>query len=499
MKNTVFLYIRMFFIMGIALFTSRVVLKTLGVVDFGIYNVIGGVVSMMGVVNTAMSVATSRYLTFNIGKNDTEELHKTFCISLTIYLWMCLIFFILAEAIGVWFINTQLNIPSERVAAANWVFQFTIFSTIFAFLQNPYSSSVIAHERMNFYSVISIIEAIFKLVIVYCLLTIPFDRLIVYSGLYMIISLSVFLSYRYYCIRHFEECHFVAYKDSKLFHDILSFSGWNMFGALAGIARTQGLNILLNIFFNPVVNAARGIAVQVSAATSMFYGNFSLATRPQITKYYAQKDYNNMNLLVFRSSKFSFFLLWIISLPILIETPTIIRLWLGQIPEYVIQFTRIIILITAVDSLSSPIMTICHATGHIKLYQFVVGMINIMTLPVSYIFLKLGYPPISVFIVSLIMTIIATLLRLIIAKKLVPQFPLISYCGKVVAVSFFIAIFSSLFPFWYHSHFEQTLLNAIINGSIAVVITILIVFFWGMNKSERGYILQLIQAKVFHK
>lgn len=498
-KNTLLLYVRMFFILGISLFTSRIVLRTLGIEDFGINNVVGGVVTMMGVVNSAMSVATQRYLTFNLGKADLESLHKTFNVSLTIYIWISFIFFVLAEVVGLWFVNTQLNIPQERMVAANWIFQFSVFSMISTFLLTPYYSTVIAHEHMDFYAYVSIAEALAKLVVVYCLLVMPFDRLITYGALYFCISLSVFALFRYYCIRHFKECHFAFYRDRRMYKEIISYSGWSLFGALAGIAREQGLNILLNIFFSPVVNAARGIASQVNAAASMFFSNFSTATRPQITKYYAQEDYDNMTLLIFRSSKFSFFLLWLVALPILLETPAIIKLWLGQVPDYVVPFTRIIIIITAVDSLSGSIMTLCHATGKIRLYQFTVGIINILVVPISYYILHLGYAPVSVFLVSLVMTVIALIVRLYIAKLLVPAFPLTSFLVRVVMVSLVVGILSACIPLVIFYHCEQNALTAFSVCILSAFSTALVIYVIGINRVEREYLQAVFIKKMLRR
>ena len=489
----------MLFNLLIGLYTSRIVLKTLGIEDFGIYNVVAGIVTMIGVVNSAMSVATQRYLTFNLGKKDTEALNKTFNISLTIYLWISLIFFVLAEVIGVWFLNTYLNIPPERMVAANCIFQFAVFSMICSFLYTPYFSSIIAHEHMSIYAYVSITESILKLVIVYYLVFTPFDRLIMYGGLYFCVSVFVFIAYRYYCVRHFVECRFVVYKDKAMYKEIISYSGWSLFGALAGIAREQGLNILLNIFFSPVVNAARGIASQVNTAASMFFGNFTMATRPQITKYYAQEDYNNMNQLVFQSSKFSFFLLWLIALPILIETPAIINFWLGQTPEYVVQFTRIILIITAVDSISGSIMTVCHATGKIKMYQFVVGMINIMVVPISYLVLKFGYPPVSVFVVSLFLTCIATVARLYITKILVPEFLLMGFITKVLLVSIVVSFLSSCLPCVVSHMCKQSFLTTFLTICLTLFSTLATIYLVGINKAERNYLTNLFKTKILNR
>ena len=314
-KNTLLLYIRMFFIMAVSLFTSRVILKNLGVEDFGIYNVVGGVVAMMGILNSAMSTSTTRYLTFELGKGDKERLKQVFSMCFTIYLLLSLAFLFLAETFGLWFLNTQLTIPENRLEAANWVYQFSVISCINTLLSNPYNAVLIAHEKMSVYAYISIAEVVLKLAVVYMLLIINYDRLVVYGALILIMSLLVTMMYRVYCIRHYKESIYRFYWEKPLFKQLLSYSWWNLFGAAAGIVKGQGLNVLLSMFFNPSVNAARGIAYQINTSITNFFTNFYTAVRPQITKYYAQNDLENMFKLVFRSSKFSFFLIFILSLP----------------------------------------------------------------------------------------------------------------------------------------------------------------------------------------
>lgn len=444
-KNTLVLYVRMFIMMAISLYTSRVVLKILGVEDFGIYNVVGGIVSMMGVINGAMSVSTTRYLTFELGKGDMVRLKQTFRMCVNIYGLLALILLILSETIGLWFLNTQLVIPDDRMVAANWLFQFSILSAIFSLLTNPYNAVIISREKMSIYAYISLADAILKLGIVYLLLFIPFDKLIVYGFLLMLLIILNTSIYFIYCNRKYQESRYSFYWETSLFKQLLSYTGWNLFGSASSLVKGQGLNILLNMFFNPSVNAARGIAYQVNTTVSQFFTNFYTAVRPQITKYYAQQDFDNMFKLVFRSSKMAFFLILLISLPLIIEAPYVIQLWLGQLPEFVVPFMRLILVITAVDAMANPLMTTAHATGKIALYQSMIGIMTILNIPISYTLLYYGGDPLTVFYISLIIAILNLFIRLWIVKRLV-DFPVWDYVRTVLLTCVLVCVISAVIP-----------------------------------------------------
>lgn len=496
-KNTLMLYIRMFFIMAVSLFTSRITLRYLGVVDFGIYNVVAGVVAMMSIFNNAMSVSTTRYLTFELGKGDFKRLKEVFSTCFSIYILLSLVFLLLAETIGLWFVNYGLVIPPDRIVATNWIYQFAIISCINTIMANPYNAVLIAHEKMDIYAYISIIEVILKLIIVYLLLIIPYDRLIIYGGLFMIMALSVTMMYRIYCLNHYKESRYKFYWEKTLFVQLLSYSWWNLFGAASGIAKGQGLNMLLNVFFNPAVNAARGIAFQINNAITQFFTNFYTAVRPQITKYYAQNDLGNMFKLVFRSSKFSFYLIFLLSLPIFIETPTIITLWLGQLPEYVVPFTRLIVLISAIDSMATPLMTSCHATGKIKLYQSIVGTLIIINLPISYVVLKyFDGEPVSVFIISLCISIFALFVRIFIVKHLIESFPVWRYVKDVLFKSFVVMSLATIIPCVLHILFPNKTIYCLTNMIICMLSTGIWIYMIGLSKGERITITTMLKKKM---
>lgn len=495
-RNTAMLYFRMFLIMAVSLYTSRVVLEMLGVEDFGIYNVVGGIVTVMGVLNGAMAVSVQRYLTYELGKEDQVRLKQTFSMCITIFLLFAFILLVLAESLGLWFLNTQLIIPAERITAANWVYQFSILSAIATLIYTPYNAAIIAHEKMSVYAYVSIMEVILKLGVAFALGVFPCDRLAGYGLLLMLTSIIVTAVYMTYCVRNYEECRFFFYWEKGLFMQLLSYSAWNMFGSFAGIAKGQGLNILLNMFFSPVVNASRGIAYQVNSAATQFFSNFYTAVRPQITKYYAQNDLKDMFELVFRSSKFSFFLVWIIALPVLVETPYIIQSWLGQLPEYVVPFTRIIIIISAVDAMATPLMTTAHATGNIKLYQFVVGTLTILIIPISYVALKIDdCSPTVVFWISLIVSIVNLFARLWIVRRLV-NFPVWLYVKKIFAIMILIASVSAIVPIYVSYYMESSLLNCCLVCTLCVFSSCFCIYFLGLTQSEKAFMAEFVKKKL---
>ena len=496
MKNTFILYVRMFFIMLLTLYISRIVLQVLGVEDFGIYNVVGGVVTMMGVLKGAMSTATTRFITFELGRSDFEQLRKTYCVSMMIYALLSIVFVLLAETIGVWFLNTQLTIPEIRMYAVNWVYQFTILSVVVEMMSQPYNAVIIAHEKMSFFAIVSVLEISLKLLFVFSLKVISADTLIVYGFLMMLTTIIIRIVYSIYCKKQFLECNFRVYKDVELFKRILSYSGWNLFGSASTIIKGQGLNILLNMFFNPAVNAARGIAYQINGAVSQFSHNFYTAVRPQITKYYAQDDLTNMFKLVFRSGKMLFYLNLLLGLPLVVETPYIINLWLGQVPEYAIVFSRLIIVISMVDAMSHPLMTSIQATGSVAVYQSVVGTLNILNLPISYVFLKLGYPPLTVFHISLIITVVSVFVRLVIVKHYISSFPFTEYALKVFGICLLVSIVSVVIPIILHIYLNQTLYNVLCICLACLISVIITVYLIGMNKDERLFVINIVASKL---
>lgn len=494
-KNTLLLYFRMFLILAISLFTSRIVLQALGVEDYGIYNVVGGIIAMSGVLNSAMSSSVTRYLTFELGRGNQEQLKKTFSVCLSIYLILCIFFLILAETVGLWFLNNKLVIPPSRIIAANYVYQYAIISTLTTLISTPYNASILSHEKMSIYAYVSIAEVILKLACAYFLFIIPFDHLSTYGASILITNIIITMIYITYCHHKFSECKFTYYRDKELFQQIFTYSGWNLFGAIAGLVKGEGLNILLNIFFNPTVNAARGIAYQINTAVMQFSSNFYAAVRPQITKYYAQNDLENMFKLVFRSSKLSFYLIILLSLPIIIEAPYIIKLWLGQIPEYTVIFIRYIIIISTIEAMANPLMTTAHATGKIALYQSLVGTTIMLNIPISYIFLNHGFPPVTVFIISLIITTICLFIRLWIIRRLI-NFPFMLYTKQVIAKCILVSITACIIPLSIYLLNLQIKHIDFIICIITILSTIIVIYSIGLDSNEKKFIKNSILTKL---
>ena len=493
-KNTMMLYFRMLLIMAVSFYTSRVVLQTLGVVDYGIYNVVGGIVAMFGFLNSAMSSSTQRYLTFELGRGDTERLKKVFVTSVNIHIMISVIVFVLAETIGLWLLYNKMTIPVERFNAAFWVYQCSILSTMVMFISVPYNATIIAHEKMSAFAYISILEVVLKLLIVYLLLIRDIDKLILYAVLMLTVQVIIRFIYNIYCKRHFEETKYSFLFDRPLFKEMLSFSGWNLWGNMAAVAFTQGLNILLNMFFGPVVNAARGVAVQVQQAVTQFSMNFQTAINPQITKSYAIEDYEYMHSLIFRSSRFTFFLLLCICLPVFMEAEALLGIWLKEVPEYSAVFLRIILCATIVDALANPLMISAQATAHIKIYQSVVGGILLTILPIAYVVLKLGGNPQSVFIVHLLICTIAFIVRLFIIRPMI-RLSLTKYIKEVIVRCAVVGICAGAVSFAVNILLDSSLFSSIMECCISVLSVAVFSFMIGMTKNERDLIINKIKSK----
>lgn len=473
--------------MLVTLYTSRIVLNTLGVEDFGIYNVVGGFVTMFGFLNSAMSSATQRFLAFEIGKKDRIQIGNVFSMSINIHLLIALIVLVLAETIGLWFVNNQLTIPSDRLTAANWVFQFSILSLIVSMLSVPYNAIIIAYERMGVFAWVSIIEVALKLILVLMLQFLGFDKLVLYSILMFGVSILIRLIYGIYCNRNFQESKYRFYWDKPLFKTLMSFAGWNLWGSTAGVFYGQGINVLLNIFFGPTVNAARGIAYQIKGAVFRFVQSFQTAMNPQIIKSYATNDSIYMNQLIMQGSKYSYFLLYAMSLPILLETAIILKLWLKIVPEYTVIFSQLVIVNILIDSVSGPLMTAAQATGKIKLYQGVIGGLLILILPFSYLFLRLGYPPEVTLYVSILMSILALFARLIIIHHLI-GLSVMDFTINVIVKVLFVSVIAFIIPFIIKNMFSQSILRLILLSFASTISVLASIFFIGLSSSERLFV-----------
>lgn len=501
-KNTLLLYIRTLFIMLVTLYTSRVVLNTLGVTDYGIYNVVGGVIAMLGFLTSSLGAASSRYITYDLGRGDMTVMKKTFGNILSIHFILAAIILVFGETLGLWFMSTQLQIPQERETAAMWVYQFSIFSSILAIISVPYNATIIAHEKMSAFAYISIVDAVLKLLIVYLLVIIPYDKLIIYAILFFFIQTFDRVVYGIYCSRHFEETRTKPAYNGKLFREIFAFAGWTMNGNLAVIGYTQGINILLNIFFGPAVNAARGIAVQVQNACRQFCSNFQMALNPQLTKSYAQGDLNNMHRLLKKSSKFSFFILLFIVLPLMFEAEFVLNLWLGIIPEYTVTFLRLILIVGLLYTLANPILVSVHATGRLKKFQIIEGTMLLTIVPIAYILLKFfGVQPEYVFVVHIVVELCTQYARLRIVLPMI-GLKLSDYLTSVLKPIMFVVVLSPWLPYIVNKTITAQWSSFFAVCGVSVLSTSILIYFLGCTTSERMFFrekLSVILIKIKNK
>lgn len=492
-KNTILLYFRMLFTMAVQLYTSRVVLNTLGVDDYGIYNVVGGIVAMFGFLNAAMTTSTQRYITYELGKGDSERLKQVFATSINIHILISVLVVILSETVGIWFLTEKMVIPADRMVAAVWVFQLSILTTVIAIMSYPYNATIVAHEKMSAFAYISVLEVVLKLAIVYLLTIWNVDKLILYAILIASIQLAIRFCYSGYCAKHFPESKYHWYFDKYLFKEMLGFAGWNLWGNLAAILFSQGLNMLLNVFFGPTVNAARAISVQVQSAVHQFSTNFQIALNPQITKTYASNKIDEMHRLIYRSSKFTFCLLLVLCLPILMETPFIIELWLTTVPDYTVIFLRIMIITMIIDSTANPLMVSAAATGEVKVYQSTIGGILLTILPISYIVLRLGGAPWSVFLVHLCICCVAYITRLFIIRPMI-NLHIRKFVYEVILRCMIVALVATIIPAILHLYLSNGITSSFAIIGTSVITAAVSSLYLGLDKHERKVIIEKIKS-----
>lgn len=494
-KNTLYLYVRTGFTLLVSLYTSRVVFNALGVEDFGIWGVLGGLITMFSFVNQSLSSSIFRYITHAIGLNDINKLNNIYSISIIIHILLALLILGLCEIFGGWILAEKMVIPIEKQKMAEIVFHIVIVSSSLSLLSVPFNSVIIAYERMNIYAYMTIIDVIFKLIIAFIICQIDSNRLIWYSLMMLFITIFMSVVYIFYVARNFKELKFKWVYDINLYKSILSFSGWSFCGNIAAVGYNQGLNILLNIFFGPVVNAARGISLQIEQTVRSFVINFQSAINPQIIKNYAQKEFEQMHILMFRSSKFSIFLLYIFALPIMLETDAILYLWLGQVQHYTVIFIRIMFLVIALETMSNSLMTGVVANGNIRNYQLVVSFILILIVPISYIVLKLGAGAEMVFIIYLIMEILAVIARLYFAKKMV-NLNIKQFALYVIIPSVIVILLGSVIPLALHIFIQASYVRSICVILISGLTSCSSIYLFGMTVSERTLINQIIRKKL---
>lgn len=496
-KNTFMLYLRMFVMMAVSLYTSRVVLEVLGETDYGIYNIIGGVVVLFSFLNSALLAATQRFLNYHIGREDEEATHAVFCMSMNSYLILSVIFVILAETIGLWFVNTQLNIPSERFVAVQWVYQFSISTFIVSLIRVPYNAVIIAYEKMDFFAYLSLGEVIMKLLVVYFLLISSLDKLVFFSFLYTITPLFITWLYKVYCNKNFFISKYNFYWDIPLFRSLFSFSGWTLFGSIANVLSTQGLNILVNIFYGVGVNAALGLSNQISTKLYQFVSNFQTAFNPQIVKHYANNDTESLNRLIFSTSKWSYYLYWVVALPLILEMDAILNIWLEVVPRYTAIFSKLIIVFMLTEALSAPLWMYIQATGNIKKYQIIVSIFICLNLPFAYLVLVLGMSVYWVWIVRIILNVIIIAFRCLYMNKKY-SFPLRVYYKEVIQKLILVTFLTIPLPLICKYNISGYWTSLFVTLLVALTLSLLIIIFVGINSSEREFIFNIIRKRL-HK
>lgn len=487
------LYIRMLFLMVVNLYTSRVILQALGVEDYGVYNAIAGFIAMFSIVSSAIAGAISRFITFVLGQGDKDKLKKVFSTAIIIQLTLAAIVVVLVEVVGVWFLNTHMTIPDGREVAANWVLQFALVTFVLNLWSTPYNAALIAHEKMAAFAYIGIFEGVANLIIAFMVMCSPFDRLIVYGAFICLIALITRMIYNGYCKKHFDECIFKWTFDYNLFKEMFSFAGWNFIGSISGLLRDQGINILFNVFCGPIINAARGLAIQVQTAVFKFSSNFYVAVQPQITKSYASDNVDESHDLVLRSSRFAFLLLTALIVPLITETDFILQLWLKEVPAHTTAFVQIILLCTLIDSLSTPLIYLMLATGNIKRYQIVVGLFNFINFPVAWIILYCGGSPELAQLSIIFFSLVALILRISMLRPLT-HFPVRDFMVSTVSRCLFIVTICFIVSLTISQKMDNGLSRFILNFSVTELTLGILLLTIGLNTGEKKFIFEKVNA-----
>ena len=484
-KNTMMLYFRMLLTMVVGLYTSRVVLQTLGVSDYGLYNVVGGIVAMFTIINSTLTTGTQRFFSFAIGEGNIQKLKGVFSTAFLLHFVLAVILLIVAETIGLWFLNAKMNIPTGRETAAFWVYQYSVLAALVSVIQVPFVSSMQSHERMNIYAYMSIYDVVMKLFIVFLIQVVDYDKLIFYGCLILLVNVSSAFIYNWYCRKHFEESRFKFGYDKQLVKEIATFSGWNIFGCASVTLQGQGVNILLNMFFGTIVNAARGIAFNVNTIVLQFVNNFQTAVNPQIVKLYAAGKTDEMTKLVINNSKFAAYLLLFIAVPLTAELDFVLRIWLGEVPEYTTIFIYIILFQSLVQTITRPVVMVVHAVGKMKAVNLTAGSALLLILPVSYVLMRLGADPVTVFLVNLIPWFFETLFELYFEKKYI-GFPMLGFYKDVYGHVFPLAALMLVAPLAVRFAIpSEGWFRFILVGFTSVISSSLIILYLGINKSLR--------------
>lgn len=493
-KNTLYLYLQMFLTMGVSLYTSRIVLNTLGVEDFGIYNVVAGVIVLFTFINGALAIASQRYISFAIGKGDSTEIRQVFSMSITSHVAIALTVFFIAETIGR-FLLWKLNFPVDRYDAIEWLYQLSVLTCIVSIIRIPYNAMIIANEKMLFYAWVSIIEVIFKLIIVFILIITTEDKLIVYALLLLSVTIITNFIYHYYCRRNFPESKYLFFFDKELFKEFFSFSGWSIAGSLANVGSQQGLTMILNVFCGVTVNAAVGICNQVMNAVGQFLTNFQTAFNPQLVKSYAVGDKEYFMNLIFKSSKFSYYLMFIISIPAVINCSFLLEVWLDTVPLYAAEFSQLMIVFLLFDAISGPLWISVQATGNIKKYQLLMAFLILLNLPLAFCVLSQGLSPVYVFVVRVLINIVTLLVRVVYLRSLI-KLPARKFIVQVLLPIFFVTLLVLPLPLYMKYILEDGWINLISNSFASIILSFVIIYLIGLTQSEKALVNNLVKSKI---
>lgn len=491
-KNTLFLSIRMVFVLFVSLYTSRVFLNVLGVVDYGISNVVAGFVSMFGFLNTSMSNAIQRFYNAELGKSGKEGVTKVYNTSLVIQTIIAVFVLILLETVGLWYLYEKMVIPEDRFQVAFWLFQFSTISSVVVIMQSPYSAAIMAYERMNTYAIFSILDVVLKLGFAFLLPLVPIDQLFTYGAFYLAVSILNFMLNYGYCKIHFKELHAQRFFSKGMFKNMISFSGWNLLGTFACVAREQGLNLVLNLFFGPAVNAARGIAYQVSGAMQGFVSNLSLAAKPQMVQSYATGESSRTMKLMYTMSKLSFLFLYMLSVPVIFNVDYILHLWLGDVvPEHTSSFVILVLLASFMNNLNAPLSNVVYATGRMKKYEITFTSINLLIIPISYIVLSLGAPAEAAFIVYFVLTIFVQLGCLIVLRSLT-NLSLKQYVSSLCLPIAAICMIVTPFIWWISKSIGIGCVAIIVEYVIIGILTSILSFLLLFDRNEKSILISMI-------
>lgn len=498
LKNTVYLYMRQFVIMALSFFTTRIVLEKLGASDYGVNNVVGGFVSMFTVLNSILQTGTRRFLSLNLGKGDALVLKDTFSTAFVIHLIVGTFVVVLLETFGIWFLNSQLNIDSGRMVAANWIFQFSVLTVFLSITQTPYTAAVTSHENFSIYAFMSIFETVAKVAVLFLLIFIPGDKLIIYSALLLGVSAINISVYRVYCIRKFPECQFTLKVNHNLLKEMVRFSGWSVIANVFQVGNTQGVSILLNIFFSTLVNAARGLATTVTFTISQFVNGFIIAAEPQLVKYYGANDREHFEKLVFNITQYTLFLLAIFAVPVFMEIDYVLKLWLTEVPQYTSEFIKITIISSLLVNSYIMIDKAIIASGHIKQMALIGNTIPVIQLPLVYIFLKLGYSPVVTYIITLVPQFLGMFANLWISKHYI-NFPSGRFFFQIMVKNSLFIIIACIIPYIVREMMPDGLLRFLVVCSLSVFCTIGIMYSFAMNAETKQMVRQKVIGKIFKR